>query len=183
MDVYEACIFSTHLYGNESCTFYARQEATLNAFHFHCLRKILGISRQDPIFNKNILKKARTESVFSLLKEKRLLWFGHVRRMKDGRLSKDIFYRELADGSRAIDIRLLRFKVVCKRDLKTCDIDIANWEVLCTDRSNWRKTVKEGALKSEILREERWTKRHEKQKKKDQKIEKITNSQSELLSF
>ena len=96
--------------------------------------------------------------MFSLLKERRLRWLGHVRRMKDGRLPKDILHSELNDDSRAIGRLLLRFKDVCKRDLKTCGIDIANWKVLCTDRSKWRKMVKEGALKSEILREEKWQK-------------------------
>ena len=76
-----------------------------------------------------------------------------VRRLKDARLLKDILYSELADGSRAIDRSLLRFNDVCKCDLKTCGIDIVNWEVFCAERSKWKKAVKEGALKSEILRE------------------------------
>ena len=45
-------------------TLYARQKARLNAFLFRCLRRILGISPQDHILNKDILKKERTESVF-----------------------------------------------------------------------------------------------------------------------
>ena len=59
--------------------------------------------------------------MFSLLKEKRLRWLGHVRRMKDGKFPKNVLYSELADSSRAIG--LFRFKDVCKRDLKTCGID------------------------------------------------------------
>ena len=112
MDVYKACVLGTLLYGSENCTLHARQEARLNAFHIRCLRRILGISWQDCILNKNISKKARTERIFSLLKESRLRWLGHVRRMKDGRLPKDIFFSKLADGSRAIGRTLLRFKDV-----------------------------------------------------------------------
>ena len=167
MDAYRACVLSTLLYGSESWILYARQEARLNAFHFHCLKRILGTSWQNCILNKDILKKARTESMFSLLKKRRLQWLGHDKRMKDGRLPKSILYSELADDSRAIGRLFLRFEDVCKRDLKACGIDVANWEVLCTERSKWIKAVKEGALKSEISREEKWAKRREKQKKKD----------------
>ena len=98
-----------------------------------------------------------------------------VRCMKDGRFPNDILYSELADGSRAKGRSLLRFKDACKRDLKTCGIEIANWEVLCTDRSKWRKAVKEGALKSDALREGKWTKRREKQKKNAHKQKIIIN--------
>ena len=80
------------------------------------------------------------------------------------------FYSKLAEGSRAIVRPLLRLKDLCKRDLKTCGIDIANWEVFCTDRIKWRKAVKKGALKSEILREEKWEKEDEKQKKSLKKM-------------
>ena len=76
--------------------------------------------------------------MFSLLKERRLRWLGHVRRIEDGRLPKDIHYSELADGSRTIGGLLFLFKNVYKRDLEICGIDIANWVVVCTERSKWR---------------------------------------------
>ena len=94
--------------------------------------------------------------MFTLLKERRLRWLDHVWRMKDGRLPKNILYGKLVDGSRAIGRTLHRFKDVCKRDLKTCGIDVVNWEVFCTDRNEWRTAVIEGALNSEILRDEKW---------------------------
>ena len=38
LKVYQACVTSILLYGSETWTPYARQEAKLNSFHLHCLR-------------------------------------------------------------------------------------------------------------------------------------------------
>ncbi|XP_076042204.1 uncharacterized protein LOC143026092 [Oratosquilla oratoria] len=42
-------------------------------------------------------------TIFTLLRQRSLLWLGHVRRMEDGRISKDILYGELACGKRNTD--------------------------------------------------------------------------------
>ena len=49
VDVYKACVISTLLYGSESRTMQAHQEKRLNVFHVCCLRRILGITRQDKV--------------------------------------------------------------------------------------------------------------------------------------
>ena len=53
--------------------------------------------------------------MFALLTKIRLRWLGHVTRMKDGRLPKDILYGELATGSRPTGRLALRYKEVCGR--------------------------------------------------------------------
>ena len=78
--------------------------------------------------------------MFSLLKERWLRWLDHVRRIKDGRILKEMLYSELVDGSIALGRPLLRFKDVCKRDLKTCGIDIAKSSA--TIEVNGRKRLK-----------------------------------------
>ena len=42
--VYQACVTSILLYGNETWTPYARQKAKLNSFRLRCLRRILSIT-------------------------------------------------------------------------------------------------------------------------------------------
>ena len=39
---------------------------------------------------------------------------------------------------------VLRYKDVCKRDMKTGNINLANWEATAADRSSWRLAVKAG---------------------------------------
>ena len=133
MAVYNACIISTLLYGSETWTTYARQEKRLNSFHMRCLRRILGISWQDKIPNTEVLAKAGLPSMFTLLRQRRLRWLGHVRRMEDGRIPKDILYGQLAAGKRRTGRPQLRYSDACKRDMKALNIDPRDWEDLAAD--------------------------------------------------
>merc|ERR1712237_70973 len=118
LSVYKACVLSTLLYGSESWATYARQESRLESFHLRCLRRILGISGEDRVTNKSVLEQEGPLGLHLLLSQRRLRWIGHVRRMKDGRIPKDVLYGELAVGHRHTGRSMLRFKDVCKRDLK-----------------------------------------------------------------
>ena len=51
LQVYQACVNSTLLYGGEAWSTYTRHEKQLNSFHLRCLRRILGISWQDKVPN------------------------------------------------------------------------------------------------------------------------------------
>ena len=61
--------------------------------------------------------------------------------MEDGRIPKDILYGELASGKRSVGRPQLRYKDVCKRDLKALDIDTNRWEDTSVDRCRWRSTL------------------------------------------
>ncbi|XP_062614292.1 uncharacterized protein LOC134276017 [Saccostrea cucullata] len=93
--VYKACVLSTLLYGSEAWTLYSRQERRLNTFHMRCLRRILGISWKDHVTNKDVLRQSGLPSLFALLSQRRLRWLGHVSRMDNGRIPKDVLYGEL----------------------------------------------------------------------------------------
>ena len=121
--VFQACVLSTLLYGSESWTTYARHEKKLNSFHQRCLRRILHIKWQDKISNTEVLERANMRSIYTILCETQLHWLGHVKRMDPGRIPKDLLYGELAEGSRHAGRPKLRFKDVCKRDMKQCNID------------------------------------------------------------
>ena len=142
--VYRACVLSTLLYASESWTLYSRQERRLSAFHMRCLRRILGITWQDHVTNNEVLQRAKIQSMTTLLRQRRLRWLGHVRRLEDGRIPKDILYSELAKGKRTTGRPHLRYKDVCKRDLKAIGIDINSWEELAGDRCSWRQALTAG---------------------------------------
>ena len=69
--------------------------------------------------------------------------------MKDGRIPKDLLYGELAVGKRAQDRPQLRFKDVCKRDLKAVEVDMKGWESLAPNRPQWRQALKQGLRRGE----------------------------------
>lgn len=152
MQVYRACVLSTLLYSSEAWTTYAAQERRLNSFHLRCLRRIFNIRWQDRIPNTEVLERAGLPSIFALLTQRRLRWLGHIRRMDDGRIPKDLLYGELAEGARSRGRPSLRYKDTCKRDLKAASIDIDSWESLAEDRGAWRSAIHSGIKQAETVR-------------------------------
>ena len=127
---------------------YASQEKRLNTFHMRCLRHILSISSKDKVSNSVVLEKADIPSMHTLLRQRRLRWLGHARRMVDGRIPKGLLYGELDLGSRRLGRPKLRFKDVCKRDMLVIGLPTNNWESLAVNRSKWKslciKALREG---------------------------------------
>ena len=143
MAVYSACVISTLLYASETWTTYVKQERRLNTFHMRSLRHILGISWQDRVINAEVLSRAGLPTLYTLFRQRRLRWLGHVHRMDDGRIPKDILYGELASGRRSTGRPQLRYKDVVKRDMKALDINTATWEDTAADHATWRSTLKQ----------------------------------------
>ena len=141
MAVYNACVISTLLYGSETWTTYAGQERRLNTFHLRSIRRILGICWQDKATHADVLSRAGLPTMYTMLRQRRLRWLGHVRRMEDGRITKYILYGELALGRRPTGRPHLRYKDVCVRDMKAVDIDTMSWEGLAADRTKWRSAL------------------------------------------
>ena len=78
--------------------------------------------------------------------------------MGNGRIPKDPFYGELVKGTRRTGCPLLRFKGVCKKDMKSAAIDTENWELMVKDRSTWRHLVNERIKHAENTRNMRQVK-------------------------
>ena len=135
---------TSFLHGSETWTNYMRQEHRLNAFHMRCLRRVLGVNWQDHITNSDVLLRAGIPSMYSLLNQRRLRWLGHLRRMEDGRLPKDILYGQLVEGKRKAGGPKLRYKDACRRDLKACNIPTSDWARLAENRGAWRQSVHRG---------------------------------------
>ena len=141
--VYNACVISTLMYGSETWTTYAGQERRLNTFHLRNIRRILGISWHDKVINGDVLSRAGLPGIYTVLRQRRLRWLGHVRRMEDGRIPKYILYGELAMGSRTTARPHLRYEDVCVRDMKAVDIDPMSWEGHAADRTKWRSALQQ----------------------------------------
>ena len=78
-----------------------------------------------------------------LLRQRRLRWLGHVCRMEDGRIPKDLLFGQLATGSRPRGRPHLRFKDLCKRDLLDCGLNPAELQSHAADRASWRRATRE----------------------------------------
>ena len=93
--------------------------------------------------NQRLCSVSCWSSQYTLLRQRRLRWLGHVRRMDDGRIPKYIIYGELALGRRTTGHPHLRYKDVRVRDMKAVDIDTMSWEGLAVDRTKWRSALKQ----------------------------------------
>ena len=113
-----------------------------------------------------VLQQAGMTSM-SILRERRLRWLGHVRRMDPGRIPKDLLYGQLAVGTRPTGRPHLRYKDVCKRYLKECQIDVLSWERLAEDRALWRLAVRKGVHVGEDARNKILTEKRARQKKRE----------------
>ena len=108
--LYNTCVVSTLMYAGETRTTYARQENRLNSIHLRNIRHVLA----------RLIVEHRE---LTLIRQCRLCWLGHVYRMKDGQVQKHILYGELASRRRTKDRPQLRYKDVCKGDMKALDIN------------------------------------------------------------
>ena len=144
VQVYKACVLSTLLYGSETWVLHASHEKRLNVFHMRQLRHIMGITWKDKVTNIAVLERAQLPSMFAILKQRRMRWIGHVTRMDDGRIPKDLLYGELKKGTRPRGRPKLRFKDICKRDMKALHTNIDTWETMTTNREAWKHTVQIG---------------------------------------
>ena len=124
MAIYSACVLSTLLYGSESWAPYADQERKLNSFHLKNLRSIMNIRWDDYITNDEVLELTGMQSIYALLQQRRLRWLGHVSRMPEGRIPKELLFGELSRGVRKHGRPNQRFKDVLKKDLTNCNIII-----------------------------------------------------------
>ena len=92
-------VLPTLLYACETWKVYQRHAKRLNHFHLSCLKKLLKIRWQDKIPDTEVVKKAKMQSVHTLLKLSKLRWTDHVTRMSDERLPKRVFNGELQEGN------------------------------------------------------------------------------------
>ena len=81
-----------------------------------------------------MLRRTGLTTMYTTLSHRRL---GHVLRISNERYSNSLLRSELVVGKHNVGRPRLRCKDVCKRDLKSLDVDIDEWENLIDDRNKW----------------------------------------------
>ena len=89
MKVYHAC---------ETWTVYSCHARQLNHFYMSCLHKLLNNKWQDTIHDMVVLERAGISSVHTLLPKAQARWAGHVVRMLNSRLPKQLLYGGIVPG-------------------------------------------------------------------------------------
>ena len=145
----------------------------LDSFHMLHLRYFMGIKWQDKITNNEVLQRAKMDGMEALLMRAQLRWVGHVQRMSDNRMPKQIFYSELSSGARSRGGQRKRYKDTLKQTLKLTGIDTKTWHELAKNRTGWRPGAKKGvrSFEAERLKATRADKRQKRKAKEAQDME------------
>jgi exonuclease III len=165
VQVYHAVCLSTLLYGAEAWTMYRRHFRILEAWHIRCLQRILGLTWRDRVPHSEILMRTGCLSLEAIMYRRQLRWLGHVVRMPDDRLPKQVLYGELQMGARSAGGQKKRQKDYFKATLRRCNIQPGQLEELASERSLWRSLCNDGV---ESFEEDRHRRMHERRERRHQ---------------
>ena len=115
------------------------------------------------ISNSEVLQRAKSTTIETMLPGNCLRWLGHVSRMKDDRIPKQLLFGELARGTRDRGRHRKRWKDCAKDNLKSFNIDYNSWYSQTQDRARWQQNVREGKAFSEQQLFSRAERRRQKQ--------------------
>ena len=127
LKVYRAVVLSSLFYGCETWTVYRRHLEQLERFHQRALRSILGIRWQDRATNTEVFKRTNCISIEAMLLKSCLHWTGHVIRMEDQRIPKQLLFGRQGHSCK-------RFKDTVKAGLQWCDIPPTELVATALDR-------------------------------------------------
>ena len=128
LKVYNTIVLPSLLYGCETWTLYRRHLRKLEQFHTRSLHSIMWICRQDRASNQEVLQRASTTSIETMVLKAQLRWTGHVIRMDESRILHQPFYGELS--------QCRRNKADPRRDTTTTSSPTSNGQEF--NQRNWR---------------------------------------------
>ena len=114
--VYKTVVRPALLYGAETWATTRGQEVRQEVHQMRMLRWMCGVTRRDTIRNEHIRGTTRVVQASKKIIEKRLKWYGHVRRMKEEHIVRRMFDVDIP-GKRRRGQPNLRWKDACKRDV------------------------------------------------------------------
>lgn len=92
MKIYKTIIEPITTYGAESWSITERNRKKIEAVEMDFLRRSLKVSRLEHIKNEEIRERsAKKETILHHIEQKQLLWYGHINRMEEERIPKNVF--------------------------------------------------------------------------------------------
>ena len=139
--VLDSIILPTLLYGLESSVLLVPSVRRLESFVVRCLRIILGISVRQKKRHTTIRKMAKQQRISSLLTQRRLRFLGHLSRMSEDRLPKQLLVSAPVGGKRTAGGQKRRWSDLVSNDLKQCNLS-RSWREQVQERDSWRATIR-----------------------------------------
>ena len=94
---------------------------------------------------RELEEKSKGENIVKWIKGQRISWLGHLERMEDDRMPKNIFIQEL-EGTRRRGRPWKGWREEAERDLKV--LGVRGWRELVIDREKWKDIVRQAKAHS-----------------------------------
>ena len=138
--VYKAVVAGMPIlqYGSETWAVNSDSLRCLEPFHNQCGRSILGVTKHHQWKNRITTRQlasdlGMSESMSAILSRQSLHWLGHVPRMNDSRLPKQVLFGELLPKRPCNGVKR-RWGDLVSLDLKCMEIPENAWYMLSQDR-------------------------------------------------
>ena len=140
MAIFNSIYCPTLMYGSESWTLEARDKSRLQATEMKFLRRTVGKTKRDKIRNTRIREEVKADSLEERIERNQLRWYGHVNRMNEDRIPKQIF-----ESRSQFKLPRGRPKTiwldVIKQNVEKRGCTMVEAKRRCSDRSKWRAFV------------------------------------------
>ena len=134
--IFKTVIRPTMTYGAECWTMKKKDEMLMNKTEMRMLRWIQGVSLREHKRNEEIREAATVQPIATHLMQKRLRWYGHVRRRDECHTTRTVLDM-VVEGVRPRGRPKLRYMDTIRRDIKKNALTDVN----ILDRKNWRLAV------------------------------------------
>ncbi|CAI9739017.1 Hypothetical predicted protein [Octopus vulgaris] len=102
----------------------------------------IGVYIRFRITDTVVLQQANTFSIEMILIRNQIgRWVGHLARLLDDRLPKQLFYGEWQRGKRRRHKPKKRFRDAVKSNLKALNVKVEGWEQMRQDRTVWKQMI------------------------------------------
>ena len=135
--VYQTVIRPTLLYGCETWPMSVKDEKRMATTEMRMVRWAMGVSLLEHRRNEEILEEAKVEPIATVMRRRRLEWFGHIKRRHETENIRAVVEMKM-EGKRPRGRPKLRWYDTVRRDLKAWKIK----EEWATDREGWRRLCK-----------------------------------------
>ena len=135
--VYKTVVRPVMLYGAETWPLKKTQERKLDVAEMRMLRWMCGVTRRDRIRNDLIRGTVKVVEASAKAQEKRMQWYGHVKRRDEDYVGRRVMAMEVT-GRRRRGRPRLRWKDRLREDLR--ERNLTEDQVL--DRNSWRKLAR-----------------------------------------
>ena len=140
LKLFNATVMSVLLYGSETWKGLKEIENKLRVFESNCLRKIMNIKWYEHVTEEEVRRRSGQQSVIQRWKTQRWRYYGHVLRMSEERLPKQVL-SWTPEGRRRRGRPKDTWRRTIHRDVRSKDLTDEEVQGVARDREEWRRLV------------------------------------------